>query len=150
MPSGRCLPLALGIYTLRTGRGCQDATAWCTRTATAILDRDNSAESRDLAAVMSSSGYFKTVARIDSYDEALALLDTLQARARERYVPSYWLAFVYVGLGDNDQAVEWMSKAFQEHSAWLAWANVEPRFDSLRRDPRFQAILRQVGFSGSV
>jgi len=42
---------------------------------TAILDRDNSAESRDLAAVMSSSGYFKTVARIDSYDEALALLD---------------------------------------------------------------------------
>jgi len=42
---------------------------------TAILDRDNSAESRDLVAVMSSSGYFKPVARIDRYDEAGALLD---------------------------------------------------------------------------
>src|SRR5450759_3070207 len=42
---------------------------------TAILDRDNSAESRDLVAVMSSSGYFKTAARIDRYDEAGVLLD---------------------------------------------------------------------------
>ena len=37
MPSGRCLPFALGIYTRRTGRGCQDPAAWCARTATAIL-----------------------------------------------------------------------------------------------------------------
>jgi len=42
---------------------------------TAILDRDNSAESRDLVAIMASSGYFKTVARIDRYDQAGALLD---------------------------------------------------------------------------
>jgi len=42
---------------------------------TAIMDRDNSAESRDLVTVMSSSGYFKIVARIDSYEEARALLD---------------------------------------------------------------------------
>ena len=81
--------------------------------------------------------------------EALGLLDTLQKRALERYVPSYWLAFVSVGLGDHDRAIEWMTKAFQEHSAWLAWANVEPRFDSLRQDPRFQALLRQVGFPAS-
>lgn len=42
---------------------------------TAILDRDNSAESRDLVAIMASSGYFKTVARIERYDQAGALLD---------------------------------------------------------------------------
>ena len=51
MPSGRCLPLALGIYTRRTGRGCQDARLWCTRTATAILDRESSATSRSAPAV---------------------------------------------------------------------------------------------------
>jgi len=42
---------------------------------TAILDRDNSAESRDLVAIMGSSGYFKTVARIDRYDQAGVLMD---------------------------------------------------------------------------
>src|SRR5664279_3392021 len=47
---------------------------------TAILDRDNSAESRDLAAVMNSSGYFKTAARIDRYDEARVLLDRGKVR----------------------------------------------------------------------
>jgi ABC-2 type transport system permease protein len=47
---------------------------------TAVLDRDNSAESRDLAAVMSSSGYFKTTERIDRYDQASALLDRGRVR----------------------------------------------------------------------
>ena len=78
--------------------------------------------------------------------EALRLLETLQARAREKYVPSYWIAFMHVGLGDKDRAIEWMDKARDERSAWLAWANVEPRFDPLRDDPRFREILRKVGF----
>jgi TolB-like protein/tetratricopeptide (TPR) repeat protein len=78
--------------------------------------------------------------------EALRLLETLQARAHEKYVPSYWIAFVHVGLGDKDRAIEWMDKAHDERSAWLAWANVEPRFDILRDDPRFREILRKVGF----
>jgi TolB-like protein/class 3 adenylate cyclase/Tfp pilus assembly protein PilF len=78
--------------------------------------------------------------------EALQLLETLQARAREEYVPSYWIAFVHVGFGDKDRAIEWMDKAREERSAWLAWANVEPRFDILRDDPRFRDILRKVGF----
>lgn len=47
---------------------------------TAILDRDNSAESRDLVAVMSSSEYFKTTARVERYSEAQALLDRGRVR----------------------------------------------------------------------
>jgi ABC-2 type transport system permease protein len=47
---------------------------------TAVLDRDNSAESRDLAAVMGSSGYFKTATRIDRYEEARVLLDRGKVR----------------------------------------------------------------------
>jgi adenylate cyclase len=78
--------------------------------------------------------------------EAQRLLETLQARAREKYVPSYWIAFVWVGFGDKDRAIEWMAKARDERSAWLAWANVEPRFDLLRDDPRFRELLRKVGF----
>ena len=47
---------------------------------TAILDRDNSTESRDLVAIMASSGYFRTTARIDRYDQASALLDRGKVR----------------------------------------------------------------------
>jgi ABC-2 type transport system permease protein len=47
---------------------------------TAVMDRDNSPESRDLVAVLGSSGYFKTTARIDRYDQAAALLDRGKVR----------------------------------------------------------------------
>ena len=80
-------------------------------------------------------------------EEALRLLGDLQARAREKYVPSYWIALVHTGLGDLDKAIEWMNKAYAERSAWLAWSNVEPRFDVLRGDPRFRELLRKVGFA---
>jgi hypothetical protein len=52
MPSGRCFPLALGIYTRRTGRGCQDAMDWCTRTAIAIRAGLSNATSPSTPAVM--------------------------------------------------------------------------------------------------
>jgi len=48
---------------------------------------------------------------------------------------------IHIGLGDKDQAFTWLGRAFQERSSWLAWAKVEPRFDSLRTDPQFISLL---------
>ncbi|MFQ5946330.1 MAG: tetratricopeptide repeat protein, partial [Anaerolineae bacterium] len=79
-------------------------------------------------------------------DEAHAILEDLMKRAEERYLPSYWIALVYVGLEDKDRAFEWLDRAFQERSSWLVWSNVEPRFDVLRDDPRFDALIRRMGF----
>ncbi len=76
--------------------------------------------------------------------EARRLLATLMRRARSQYVPSYWIALVHVGLGDRDRAFEWLERANRERSAWLAWIKVEPRFDSLRSDPRFPLLLRRL------
>src|SRR6266536_2749776 len=51
IPGGRCLPFALGIYTRRTGRGCQDAMDWCARTATVTLAGPSSATTPSTPAV---------------------------------------------------------------------------------------------------
>ena len=79
-------------------------------------------------------------------DEALAILAKLQERAAEQYVPSYWIALIYVGLDDKRLALDWLNKAYEERSAWLAWINVEPRFDSLREEAVFKALLSKIGY----
>jgi hypothetical protein len=72
------------------------------------------------------------------------MLDELMKRSERQYVPSYWIGMIYVGLGDMDQAFAWFGKACEERSSWLAWMNVEPRFEVLRRDSRFPLILKKM------
>lgn len=63
---------------------------------------------------------------------------------QERFVTSYGYALIYAGLGDKDQALIWLRKAVEERSHWLIWIQVDPRFDTLRSDARFQQIVRAV------
>ncbi|OLD12229.1 MAG: hypothetical protein AUI50_07855 [Crenarchaeota archaeon 13_1_40CM_2_52_14] len=77
-------------------------------------------------------------------DEAKKILEKLTERSKHQYVPSYWISMIHVGLGDKDQAFTWLERAFQERSSWLAWARVEPRFDSLRSDKRFNSLLVEM------
>ncbi len=79
--------------------------------------------------------------------EAREILARLLRRGRTQYVPSYWIALVHVGLGDRNRAFAWLDRARRERSSWLAWVKVEPRFDSLRSDPRFGRLLRQLNLS---
>ena len=51
---------------------------------------------------------------------------------------------IYMGLGDKDQAFEWFNKTFEENPYRIAWLKVDPRFDSLRSDPRFADLLRRM------
>ncbi len=80
--------------------------------------------------------------------EAYEMLAKLKDRAAREYVPSYWIALIYLGLGEKDETFAWLERAYQERSSWLAWAKVEPRFDSVRSDPRFSSLLRRMGLEG--
>lgn len=51
---------------------------------------------------------------------------------------------VYVNVGEKDRAFEWMEKAFAERSTALTSIKVNPGFDPLRSDPRFQDLLRRM------
>ncbi len=62
-----------------------------------------------------------------------------------RYVSSYYFAVIYLGLGETDEAFEWLEKACEERSGFMPFLNVEPMFDSIRTDSRFADLLRRIG-----
>ena len=64
---------------------------------------------------------------------------------KQQYVSAYSFALVYLGLGDLDKTFEWLEKAFKERSGFLPFLKVEPMFDSVRLDLRFQDLLHRVG-----
>jgi len=76
--------------------------------------------------------------------EARAVFDELTARVNRVYVPSYDLALVCAGLGWKDQALGYLSQAYQERSGWMTYLNVDPRLNPLRNDPRFIDLLHRV------
>jgi serine/threonine-protein kinase len=84
-------------------------------------------------------------ARSGRKEEAQKKLDNLNDRSNQQYVSAYDRAVVCTGLGNNDQAFEWLEKAFQERSYLLVYLKVDPVLDSLRTDPRFDAILKKMG-----
>ena len=75
------------------------------------------------------------------------ILEKLTERSKHEYVPSYWIALLFVGLGDKEKAFTWLERAFHERSSWLVWVRVEPRFDKLRSDPRFNSLLARMKLS---
>ena len=78
---------------------------------------------------------------------ALKGLEELKKTSKWRYVPTMYFACIYAGLGDKDQAFFWLERAYQERSDGLTYLNVEPTFDPLRSDARFQHLLHRVGLS---
>ncbi|MCH8874801.1 hypothetical protein IH824_18910 [candidate division KSB1 bacterium] len=58
----------------------------------------------------------------------------------------YYMAVIYTGLGDKDQAFEGLEKAYEERTEQLIFLKVDPYWDILRSDPRFSALLAKMGF----
>jgi serine/threonine-protein kinase len=77
--------------------------------------------------------------------QALALLGELHERSKESYVPAYDFAIIHLALGENEAALQWLQKAYDEHDWALMVLAVEPRLDPLRPDPRFQMLIHKVG-----
>jgi len=80
-------------------------------------------------------------------EEAERVIHKLKKASARTYVCAYDIAFVYSGLGDKDQVLEWLEKAYTERFMLLVWLNADPVFDPLRPDPRFQDLLRRMGLS---
>jgi TolB-like protein/DNA-binding winged helix-turn-helix (wHTH) protein/Flp pilus assembly protein TadD len=74
-----------------------------------------------------------------------ALARVLELEKQHSHNPTMWAATAYLGVGDKEKAVDWLVKAYQQRTNELTKLKVDPVFDPLRNDPRFQDLLRRVG-----
>lgn len=75
---------------------------------------------------------------------AFKLLNRLREQSLQRYVSPYAIGLVYAGLGMKDQAMKYLENAFEDHSVWLIYLNVDPRFDIVSSDPRLRQLSQRL------
>jgi len=80
-----------------------------------------------------------------NHAQAGRILTNLKSRSRRQYVSSYSLAVAYIGLGERDAALARLQKAYEDREDQVALLKIEPLFDSIHSDPRFQDLLRRIG-----
>ena len=81
-------------------------------------------------------------------DRANKLLSELEARAGSQHVSPFAFALVHTGLGDPGKAMAALERAYQQREWYLCVLKVDPIFDPLRGDPRFQDLLRRLHLPG--
>jgi TolB-like protein/DNA-binding winged helix-turn-helix (wHTH) protein len=77
--------------------------------------------------------------------DALKLIDELNKLSARRYVSSFDMAITFLGLGDKQRTFACLETAFEERSPRLLFLAIDPRFETLRSDSRFQRLLERVG-----
>jgi len=99
------------------------------------LSRNSAPSLAALARVQAISGHSA---------EARAALEQLQKQAHQQYVSPFYIAQVYSGLGDSNKAASYLEQAFNDRSNSMIFLRVDPEFDSVRSNPRFQKLLQRL------
>jgi len=76
--------------------------------------------------------------------EAEKVLVKLTEQSKKQYVSPFYVAIVYMGLAENDKAVDWLEKAYKDRSNAIVFSKVDPQLDPLRSTPRFQVLLHRL------
>jgi len=92
--------------------------------------------------ILDDLGYI--YARAGKRDEATRVLKDLDRLASDEYVPAYGRAVIHTALGNHEEALAWLEKAYEERS-FLVYLKVDPAFDTLRKERKFVAILDKIG-----
>ncbi len=87
------------------------------------------------------------LAKSGKQSEAREVLDKLLKLSKERFVPPYHIAVLYNGLGDRDQALEWLERGLEQRDPKMTFLKVDSKWNNLRDDPRFMDLMRRIGFS---
>jgi Flp pilus assembly protein TadD len=94
---------------------------------------------------LSELGYVYAVA--GRRTEAQKVLNQLNELSKQKYVPAGYRVMIYAGLEEKGKALEWLEKSYWEHlviAEGSAAIKVDPIYDPLRSDPRFQGLLRRM------
>jgi TolB-like protein/tetratricopeptide (TPR) repeat protein len=79
---------------------------------------------------------------------ARSILEEMKINTGGRYLASPMIARIHLGLGEIDEAFEWLRKGIEERSYWIVFLKMDPVYDEIRSDPRFQDLLRAVRLTG--
>jgi tetratricopeptide (TPR) repeat protein len=77
-------------------------------------------------------------------DEAQSVLRELEQQSTRRYVPPIDRALIYLGLGETEQAFEWLEHSYDDRSFWFIYSIRFPLFAGIRSDSRFEDLLRRM------
>jgi TolB-like protein/Tfp pilus assembly protein PilF len=83
-------------------------------------------------------------ARNGQMDEAQKILARLREKAQSRYIAPYALAVVLTALGDKTHAIDELERGYDEGGFYIALITVDPLFDDLRSDPRFEPLVQKI------
>lgn len=89
----------------------------------------------------------RAAARAGRVDEARAIVEGLVRRSQDTYTSPDFVALVLAEAGEHDEAFDWLERAYRERATSLVTLRIEPAFDPLRSDPRFDTLLRKVGLT---
>ncbi len=76
---------------------------------------------------------------------ALQMITKMRKPTTGQYVPFYYIADIYAALGDKEAAFEWLDRALDQHSNSCLLLAIDPAFENLRSDRRFQEAARRIG-----
>jgi TolB-like protein/Tfp pilus assembly protein PilF len=99
--------------------------------------------SPNAATMVSTLGHAYAVS--GEISRAEKLLEKLKSQSTRTYVPSYDMATVCLGLGNRDEAFEFLQKAFIGHETYLVYMRADPRLECGRSDPRLRVLQHRVG-----
>jgi TolB-like protein/Flp pilus assembly protein TadD len=101
--------------------------------------------SGDVPSILGALG--QTYALAGRTEEARRVLDELDGLSRGRYVPATCYALIHIGLGEQERALDWLEAGVQQRESALAALKVDPAYNPLRGEPRFQGLLRTIGLA---
>lgn len=111
----------------------------------AIAEARRSSELSGVETVSTSyEGYI--LAKMGKREEARAVLEKLLKMSEQRFVPPVHIAVIYNGLGEREQCFKWLERAIEVGDPKLTFLKVDPKWNNLRNDEKFQEILKRVGF----
>ena len=84
-------------------------------------------------------------ARLGERNEALQMIHELQEASTQGFAPALFVALVYAGLEEKDEAFVWLEQACEQRFNRLAYLKVDALWDPIRTDPRFGDLLRRIG-----
>jgi hypothetical protein len=76
--------------------------------------------------------------------KAEQVLRELEEMAKRQYVNSTTFAMIYLGLGEKEKALDWLDRSYQDQESACWYLKVDPIYDSVRNEPRFQALVQKI------